>query len=389
VPFLRQLGILEVRALSVGWVMMTRMTNDPRIRRLRLLAQHIDGSTFSTPAEVVRWMLAMQGQDLPGAKWSVGLRAPGSTLADVDAALASGAVIRSWPMRGTLHLVPGEDIGWMLGLTAARTLRSLTTRHRELGLDEATVELGRKVATTLLEGGRSATRAELLAAFEAAGIVTAGQRGFHLLGRLHQTMDLCLGPMRGNDQEVVLLREWVPHPRVLERDEALGEFVLRFFASHGPATLRDFSWWTKLPLRDASAGLAVAGPALEEFVVDGTSYWLAAGLLDRLPPARASSKVHALPGFDEFLLGYQDRSASLAAEYAQAIVPGNNGMFQPTMIADGRVIGTWRRKRVAAGWAVTPVPFGAYSGRTAAGFRAAVMAYGQFLGSAVTVGEPP
>ena len=238
---------------------------------------------------------------------------------------------------------------------------------------------------TLLEGGRSATRAELLAAFEAAGIVTAGQRGFHLLGRLHQTLDLCLGPMRGNDQEVVLLREWVPHPRVLERDEALGEFVRRFFASHGPATLRDFSWWTKLPLRDASAGLAVARPDLEEFVVDGTSYWLAAGLLDRLPPARASSKVHALPGFDEFLLGYQDRSASLAAEYAQAIVPGNNGMFQPTIVADGRVIGTWRRKRVAAGWTVTPVPFGAYPGRTAAGFRAAATAYGQFLGSAVTV----
>ena len=86
--------------------MMTRMTTDPRVRRLRLLAQHIDGSTFTTPAEVVRWMLAMQGQDLPGAKWSVGLRAPGSTLADVDAALASGAIIRSWPMRGTLHLVP-------------------------------------------------------------------------------------------------------------------------------------------------------------------------------------------------------------------------------------------------------------------------------------------
>src|SRR6478609_1043346 len=143
--------------------MMTRMTTDPRIRRLRLVAQHIDGSTFATPADVVRWMLAMQGQDLPGAKWSVGLRAPGSTQLDVDAALASGEIIRSWPMRGTLHLVPGEDIGWMLGLTAARTLRSLTTRHAQLGLDEATVELGRKAATALLEGGHSATRAELLA----------------------------------------------------------------------------------------------------------------------------------------------------------------------------------------------------------------------------------
>jgi hypothetical protein len=133
----------------------------------------------------------------------------------------------------------------------------------------------------------------------------------------------------------------------------------------------------------------VARPELEELVVAGTSYWMAAGLLDRRPPAAAASKVHALPGFDEFLLGYQDRSATLAAEYAQAIVPGNNGMFLPTIVADGRVIGTWRRKRAGAGWVVTPVPFAAYTDRTATGFRAAITAYGRFLGSAVTVTDPP
>jgi hypothetical protein len=243
------------------------------------------------------------------------------------------------------------------------------------------------VANGLLEGGRSATRAELMAAFEAAGIATDGQRGVHLLGRLHQTRDLCLGPMRGNDQEVVLLREWVRQPRIMERDEALGEFVRRYFTSHGPATLRDFSWWTKLPLRDAKAGLAVAGTDLEELVVDDTSYWMPAGLSDRAPQAGGSTTVHALPGFDELLLGYQDRSASLAAEYAQAIVPGNNGMFLPTIVADGRVIGTWRRKRTGPGWTVTPVPFGSYPGRTSTGFRVAATAYGRFLGSAVTVAE--
>lgn len=364
---------------------MTLMTTDPRIRRLRLHAQRVDSSDFTTPAEAVRAMLALQGQDLPGAKWSVGLRVPGSTLADVDAALARGEIIRSWPMRGTLHLVPAEDIGWMLGLTAARTLQSLTTRHAELGLDETTVGRARDVAVGLLEHGRSATRAELLAAFEAAGIATTGQRGVHLLGRLHQTLDLCLGPMRGNDQQVVLLREWVPTPRVFEREEALGEFVRRYFRSHGPATLRDFSWWTKLPLRDATVGLAIARPDLEELVVDDTSYWLAAGLTDR---AASAPKIHALPGFDEMLLGYQDRSASLPAEHAQAIVPGNNGVFQPTIVADGRVIGTWRRKRSGAGWVVTPVPFGSYPGRTWAGFRAAATAYGRFLGSEVTIAAP-
>jgi hypothetical protein len=119
-------------------------------------------------------------------------------------------------------------------------------------------------------------------------------------------------------------------------------------------------------------------------VVDGTSYWMAAGLPDR-SPTTASPKVHALPGFDEFLLGYQDRSASLAAEHAQAIVPGSNGMFKPTIVADGKVVGTWRRQRSGADLTVTPLPFGPYPSRTSARFRAAATEYGRFLGSAVTV----
>ena len=354
------------------------------LSRLRLAAQRVEGSEFTTPTEVVTWMLALQGQDLPGAKWSVGLRAPGSTLADVDAALSRGEIIRSWPMRGTLHLLPGVDIGWMLQLTAERTLRSLVTRHRQLGLDDATLGLAGDIATKVLEGGRSATRAELFQAFEAAGIATTGQRGPHLIGGLHQTGRLCLGPMRGNDQAVVLLDEWVPRPRRLAREEALGEFVRRYFTSHGPATLRDFAWWTKLPVRDTSIGMALAGEHLEELVVDDVSYWMAPGL-----PDRASRRVHALPGFDEVLLGYQDRSASLAAEHAPVIVPGNNGMFQSTIVIGGRVAGLWRRKRTPVGVTVTPLPFDVLSARQLSGFGVAAAAYGRFLGVPVTVAAPP
>ena len=362
---------------------MARMTTIATpLRRLRLAAQRIEGVDVGSPTDVVRWMLAMQGQDLPGAKWSVGLRAPGSTLFDVDACLNRGEVIRSWPMRGTLHLVAAQDIGWMLELTASRTLQSLKARHRELDIDEATVGRARDITTGLLEGGRAATRAEIFAAFDAAGVRTEGQRGVHLIGRLHQLRHLCLGPMRGNDQAVVLVDEWVPDLRVLDRDEALGEFVRRYLTSHGPATLRDFAWWTKLPLRDAAAGLAVAHRSLEELVIDGTSYWMAPGLPDRGPGG-----VHALPGFDELLLGYQDRSASLAAEHAQAIVPGNNGMFRSTIVADGRVIGTWRRRRTADGLVVTPVPFEPLSARASVGVAAAAEAYGRFLGTTVSVSE--
>jgi len=363
--------------------MLGMTTTSSTLRRLRLAAQRIEGSEFTTPSEVVTWMLALQGQDLPGAKWSVGLRAPGSTLADMDAALARGEIIRSWPMRGTLHLVPAVDIGWMLRLTGERTLRSMATRYRELGLDDATFGQAGDIATKVLEGGRSATRAELFQAFEAAGIVTAGQRGPHLIGQLHHTRQLCLGPMRGTDQAVVLLDEWVPHPRGLDREEALGEFVRRYFTSHGPATLRDFAWWTKLTVRDTAIGMALAREHLQELVVDDVTYWMAPGL-----PDRASRRVHALPGFDEFLLGYQDRSASLAAEHAPMTVPGNNGMFLPTIVIGGSVTGLWRRKKTATGVTVTPRPFAALSPRQLSGFETTAAAYGRFLGLPVTVTAP-
>ncbi|MET0866025.1 MAG: winged helix DNA-binding domain-containing protein [Nakamurella sp.] len=364
------------------------MTTTARLSALRLRAQWIEDKSPSDPASVVRWMLALQGQDLPGAKWSVGLRSPGSTLADVDAALARGEIIRSWPMRGTLHLVASEDIGWMLGLTAARTIRSLATRHRQLGIDDAVVAEASDLVVGLLEGGRAATRAEIFAAFEKGGIDTAGQRGIHLLGRLHQDRLLCLGPMQGNDQAVVLLSEWVSNPRTPERDEALGEFVLRYFTSHGPATIRDFTWWTKLPVRDAKVGLAIAQDHLEELVVDGVSYWMAPGL-----PDQTSRQIHLLPGFDEFLLGYQDRSASLAAEHAQLTVPGNNGMFMSTIIDSGRVVGLWRRKKVKGGLDITAQPFAPMPKRLAAGFATAAEDYGAYLGTPVSVsiavGERP
>lgn len=368
--------------LSVQWDTMTHVSNRHDVASLRLRAQRIDGSESDRPLDAVRWMLAMQGQDLPGAKWAVGLRVPGSTIADVDAAFNRGEIIRSWPMRGTLHVVAAEDIGWMLNLTAARTVQSMAGRHRELGLDDTTFAAAEKAAVGLLTGGRSATRAEIFAAFTASGISAEGQRGPHLLGLLHHRQLLCLGPMNGNEQAVVLLDEWVSHPRIYERDEALGEFVRRYFFSHGPATVRDFCWWTKLPVRDAKVGLAIARDRLTEFVVDDTSYWMAPDVPDR--PARS---VHALPGFDEFLLGYQDRSAALAADHAPFIVPGNNGMFLSTIVVNGRVAGIWRRKKTASQLVITPVTFAPVAARALTGLRRAATVYGRFLGVDVVVAD--
>ena len=348
-----------------------------RLTALRLASQWIGGRDGATPGDVVRWMLALQAQDLPGARWSVGLRTsrPGEDV--VDRAFHAGDVVRSWPLRGTLHLVPAEDVGWLLELTAPRVLGTASARRAYLGLTEADVERAREVAVASLSGGRTLTRGEILAAIEAGGVATAGQRGYHVLWYLAQTGTLVLGAPSGRQQTFALLDEWVRAPRRLERDEALGELAFRYFRSHGPATVRDLARWSALTLTDVRRGLAICGSRLTTLELDGTTYHLAPEILEE---PSTTPRVHLLPGFDEYLLGYADRSAALAAEHAQAVVPGGNGMFRATIVADGEVVGTWQRTVGAREVVIEPRLFGALSGSLRDGLVAAADVYGAYLG---------
>ena len=344
---------------------------------LRLAAQWISTPRpGATAAEVVRHMTAMQAQDFAGAKWSVGLRAPGLTDVDVEAALADRSVVRSWPMRGTLHLTAPEDLGWMLRLTAPRLIRGARLRREQLGLSEAHIERAREGAVGALAGGRVLSRDGIQQLWTEQGIETTGQRGYHLLWSLSQTGTLVFGPVDGKQQTFTLLDEWVTAPRVLDGDEALGEWAARYIASHGPATVRDFAWWASLTLTEARRGIAVAAP--RELEVDGTTYYLA----HDLEPARRGT--HLLPGFDEYLLGYQDRSAPLAAEHFAVIVPGSNGVFQPTMVDAGEVVGTWRRTVRAKRVDLALLPF---EQRDVSRWSRAASRYGSFLGIPAEVAE--
>nr|WP_181428751.1 winged helix DNA-binding domain-containing protein [Modestobacter versicolor] len=311
-----------------------------------MAAQRLVGPRAPSPVEAVRWLTAVQGQDLPGALTSVALRTQQGTRAAVAAALDAGEVVRSWPMRGTLHLVAAEDLPWLLELLAPKVLAGAAGRRAVVGLTDADVARARDVALAALSGGRRLGRAELLAALAEGGVRTEGQRGYHLLWWLAQTGLTCLGPTADGDQQFVLLDEWVPAPRRLEREEALGELALRFFASHGPATVKDLARWAGIGVRDVRAGLAVAAPGLERLDVDGTEHWLDPATPGRLAAARAeAAAVHLLPGFDELVLGYADRSCTVPPEHAQRIVPGNNGMFRSTAVHAGTVVGVWRTGR--------------------------------------------
>lgn len=365
------------------------------VTRLRLVRQGLAGGRAGAGLRdapgVVERLLALQAQDFASAKWAIGVRSPGTTLADVDAAIDSGLVVRSWPMRGTLHFVPPVDLHWMLQLTSPRLVAGSRTRLAQLEIDDAVIEQARAVALDSLSGGRRLGRAEFLAALETNGISTTGQRGYHLIGQLALSGTLCWGPQQGRQQALVLLDEWVPSPRRLARDEALGEFVLRYFGGHGPATLKDFAWWAQLTVADAKIGLAVAGDRLIELTVDGASHYLPAdadtGQLGAAP--RQRSPLLALPSFDEYLLGYTDRSFAVDDGGLLRVVPGKNGIFLPLILSSGRVVGTWRQTKSARAVSVEPRPFDGLSSAQVREFERAAAGYARFLGVSLTPASLP
>ncbi len=214
---------------------------------------------------------------------------------------------------------------------------------------------------------------------------TAGQRGYHILWYLALTGTLVLGPSDGRQQAFARLDAWVPNPRRPDRDEALGELARRYFRSHGPATAADLARWSGLTMRDVRRGTDIAGGSLATVEIDGTRYHLDPEILDA-PGATAG--VVLLPGFDEYLLGYRDRSAVLLPGHADAIVPGANGMFKATIVVDGVVVGTWSRRVTARAVHIDAVPFAPLSTAAVAGLEAAADAYGRYIGRPVRLEAP-
>ncbi len=346
----------------------------------RLLNQQIAATRFSRPEEIVAWLGAMQAQDYLGTLWAVGLRLPGGTETVVEQALNGRTIVRTWPMRGTLHIVAATDVRWMLDLLAPRRLAQSAGRRRQLDIDEATLARSREVCREALQGGKQLARPAMFALLQSHGIATTGQRGIHILSHLAQEGLLCLGARAGKQFTFTLLDEWAPQVTPLERDAAWAELARRYFTSHGPATVHDFAWWTGQTLGDARRALAAGGAHLVQAQIDGKTYWMAPPAVAREDP---TSGLYLLPGFDEYMLGYQDRSAILAAEHAPKIHPGANGMLNATLIVDGQIQGVWRRMLRKKSVLVTISPFTRLGASRKEDVAVAAERYAGFLGLAL------
>lgn len=342
-----------------------------------------------TPADVVRHLGAVQAQDHAAARWAVGLRcAPEVTDADVGRAVEERVILRTWPMRGTLHFVAAEDARWMLELLTPRVVAAGAGRRAQLGIDDAVLALAKDRFAAALEGGRRLTREGMYAVLEGAGIPAAGQLGYHLLCHAAQDGLICFGPHEGKQPTFVLLEEWAPNAARRPRDESLAEVARRYFTGHGPATLPDFCWWSGLTATDARKAIELAAPHLTREDIGGVAHWMG----EATPTtADAGASLHLLPAFDEYLLGYRDRAAVLDPEQAPRIVPGGNGVFFPTLVTGGRVTGTWKRTQRKAGVAVNVAPFEPLEEAGLTALTAAAERYARFLGTpaaAVEVATP-
>lgn len=357
---------------------------DHEIAQARLVNQQIAQSQAKHPGDVVAALGAMQAQDYNAALWAVGVRLPGSTEAVIEQAIADGSIIRTWPLRGTLHFVAAADVRWMLDLLGPQIAAGSMRRRQQLDLDDATLAHSRELLVEALQDGQPRTREELIALLEMSDIATGGQRGYHILWQHALAGAICCGPRQGKQQTFVLLDTWAPNARRLDREEALGELAARYFTGHGPATLQDFAWWSGLRVGDARIGIEVAAAQLAKVEIDGVPHWMAqTDSISRTALQDSAPRAVFLPGFDEYMLGYRERGAVLDPQHAQKIVPGSNGVFRPILVIDGQIVGTWKRTIKRNKVIIEPSPFEPLDAAQAQALAPAADQYGAFVGREV------
>jgi hypothetical protein len=351
------------------------------IAERRLANQRITRPKRCQPSDLVEWLGAVQAQEYPHARWALGLRMPeGASDPDVERACEAGAILRTHVMRPTWHFVTPADIHWMLELTAPRVRRAMSTYFRQQGLDAPMLARCLAVFERALAEDAVLTRPELGVRLARAGVSAQGMR--LALITMHAELERVIvsGPRRGNALTYALLTLRALKPRRLSRNEALAELTRRYFASHGPATVRDFVWWSGLLTADAKHGLDMIGAKSE--VIGDLTYWTvgrqAAGMKD-------APLVHLLPIYDEYIVAYRDR---VGVPQLGTTVPSTSRgpvTFQHALIASGQVAGTWRTGRKGGQVTVDVIPIRRLTKSERSALDEAAARYSRFLGAEIAL----
>jgi hypothetical protein len=307
------------------------------IAQQRLFNQHIAKQSFKKPEDIVKWLGAVQAQDYAGAKWALGLRLQNSTDAAIDEAMGKGNIIRTHVLRPTWHFIVPADLRWMLELTAPRINAFSASRYRQLQLDNVVFKRSNDALAKALEGGKHLNRAEIMEALNQAGVKTDELRFIHLLMRAELDKVICSGPRQGKQFTYALFDDKVPPGNPYIKEEALAELAMRYFTSRGPATLQDFTWWVGLTMTDAKTGLEIVKKELSDVLIDGRQFWMP----QDMPIVTGKTSVaYLLPAFDEFAVAYKDRTGAVNPKYLKQ---ARYVIFDPSIIVNNQVVGTWKR----------------------------------------------
>ncbi|MDQ0107750.1 hypothetical protein J2T02_002871 [Chitinophaga terrae (ex Kim and Jung 2007)] len=313
----------------------------------RLINHQLLSSTFKHPKELVSWMTAIQAQEFASCQWALGARLPHLKITDVQAALAENVIVRTTALRGTLHLVAATDIRWITGLVAPAMRTKMGSRRRQLEMDDKFLNKALKTIEKALKGKQVLSRNELAEVLQRNKVKTDDGRMNHILYEAALSGIICNAPAKG---DYMLLEEWIPPAPAISKPQALKKLAAGYFASHGPATLADFTAWSGLSATDAKAGLAAVQHELTAVEINGAQYWSVPA------PVTQQSSAFLLPAFDEYFIGYKDRSMLADAAYVKQIMTVN-GIFNPIMLLDGRIVGLWKRTIDKKGIELSLAPF--------------------------------
>jgi hypothetical protein len=308
------------------------------ISNQRLFNQHVQGTELNSVKELVYWMGAIQAQDYTMSKFAIGARLKKTTQQIIENAINKAEIIRTHVLRPTWHFVAAEDIRWMLELTAKNLNRSLSSNNKKLELDEKTFQKCNTIIEKLLRDGKHLTRKEIMAALEKKGIKTNDLRAGHIMFRAETDLVVCNGIKRDKQFTYALFDERVPSTKKKTKEEALAELALRYFKSHGPATLQDFTWWSGLSLTDAKSGMESIQSMLTSVPHKENVFWFD----EKTAPTKTKrNNLILLPAFDEFLISYKSREVSIHTDHTSHAFT-NNGIFTPIIVHNARVIGIWK-----------------------------------------------
>jgi hypothetical protein len=304
---------------------------------LRLHNQELSNHSFTRPADLVRWLGAVQSQDYAGAKWALANRLKNPVDEEIEMAIDNGDILRTHVLRPTWHFVLPEDIRWMIELTEPRISALSAKYFRDLNLDKTVLKRSNKIIVKALQSGKHSTRKELGEALENAGIATNDLRLTYITFRAELDQVICSGARRGKQFTYALLDQRAPKAKRLQGDEALAELSLRYFRSRGPATMKDFSWWSGLSTIDSKRGIEIVKSQLDSSVVDGQTYFFSSF------PAQLKKKstFYMLPSYDEYTVAYKDRSLVIDPAFEDQ---AGHGIFNSNIVVNGQVSGSWRRE---------------------------------------------